>query len=243
MHEAHSLMISDLHLNPREPWLMEQFVHFLNTRASRCEQLYILGDLFASWLGKDINIEFLNTIRSNLQAIKAKGTEIYFIRGNRDFLLTDADIQALHMQPLKDPCVVELYGVRWLLSHGDRLCTLDRAYQRYRKVVNIKLLQCVFLKMPQALRFHIATRIHQRNPHKTQALNLNYMLADIDPHTLLQELNAWKVPNIVHGHTHRLGLHWHSSYFRIALGDWRQDYFNYLYLAKEKIMLQSHLWP
>lgn len=240
---SHTLFISDLHLSPNNPALSQNFFYFLKHIAPGCDALYILGDFFELWLGSDIKNTLLEDIISNLSELAAQDSKIYFMKGNRDFLINSKDLAQMNMSLLNDPTLIELYGKKFLLTHGDRLCTLDHAYQRYRRIANLSVLQWLFLKTPQRLRQHLAHKIHQRNPHQKEANDLDYMLADATDAAILDDISRYQPDYIIHGHTHRMGLHWLSDKIRIVLGDWRTTYFNYLYVAPDQILLNSCAAP
>ena len=243
MPEPYSLFISDLHLQTVNSPLSEQFLFFIRNISSSCERLYILGDLFEAWLGADLSDPIIEMLHSALGNLRRQGTEIYFMRGNRDFLLTDSAIQHLHMEPLEDPTVISLYGKRWLLTHGDRLCTLDIAYQRYRRIAHIRILKWLILHTPAKWRRALAHKIHNKNPHKDKALNLEYIYADAVQKTIAKELDRHDTKHMIHGHTHRMGVHCQKDNLRMVLGDWQKDHFNYLYISSTQILLKSCPWP
>lgn len=236
---GHTLFISDLHLSPHSPALNQHFFYFLKHIAAGSDALYILGDFFELWLGNDIKNELYDNIVLNLKNLKAQGTKIFFMKGNRDFLLSQNDVAAMNMTLINDPTLITLYGKKFLLTHGDRLCTLDHAYQRYRRMANIKLLQWIFLHTPQGFRQNLANKVHDKNPHKNEAQNLNYTLADATDAAIVKDIAKYQPDYIIHGHTHRMGLHWLNDKVRIVLGDWQKDYFNYLFVSAEEVLLES----
>lgn len=240
MSKQQSLFISDLHLSQDAPRLCENFCYFMNTIAIHAEKLFVLGDFFETWLGPDVENEFYECTRNEFLKLKSKDIQLYFMKGNRDFLLSQKILNDFGMELLADPCLISLYGKNWLLTHGDRLCTLDVAYQRYRTVANIRALQWLFLRTPRAFRTRLAQKIHNKNPHREHAAQLEYALADATNSAVLKDLATYKDADyLLHGHTHRMGLHWHEDKLRIVLGDWKPDYFNYLYVSPEQVILKS----
>lgn len=239
----HTLFISDLHLGARNPSIYKHFIYFLKHIAPNAEALYILGDFFELWLGGDIKNTFYDEIKMHLKKLKDHGTHIYFMKGNRDFLLKTQDVSDFGMTLLDDPCLISLYNKKVLLTHGDRLCTLDAAYQRYRRIANIKPLQWLFLHMPLKLRSYLAETIHSKNPHKDQGMQLDYMIADATPAAIDQDLAKHQADYMIHGHTHRIGVHWTHDKLRVVLGDWQIDYFNYLYVSEDQLLLKSCASP
>lgn len=124
-----TLFISDLHLDPSRPAITELFLDFLRDQARQAQALYILGDLFEAWIGDDTPSSAADAVATALRALHDAGVPVYFIRGNRDFLLGNDYAARAGMRILPDPAVIELYGKPVLLQHGDLLCTDDTAYQ------------------------------------------------------------------------------------------------------------------
>lgn len=240
---ASTLFISDLHLAAHSETLCQHFYYFMNEIAPTAKNLYILGDFFEFWLGRDIKDNAFEKILTHLQNLAQQGTQIYFMRGNRDFLLTEPDISAMNMTFINDPTLIKLHGKNFLLTHGDRLCTLDIAYIRYRRIANLKLFQWLFLHSPKALRQKMADRIHAQNPHKYEAQDLDYIKADATNAAVIKDIQRYQPDYIIHGHTHRMGLHWLNHTTRIVLGDWKRDYFNYLSVSSEQVLLKSCRQP
>ena len=234
-----TLFISDLHLSIRTPNINEHFTYFLKHIAPDAEALYILGDFFELWLGGDIKNTLYDEIKAHLKDLKNQGTQIYFMKGNRDFLLNADDISAFGMTLLNDPHVAIIYNKKALLTHGDRLCTLDVAYQRYRRIANIRVLQWLFLHMPLKFRTNLAQKIHNKNPHKEHGLRIDYTIADATHYAIWKDLEKHQADYMIHGHTHRMGVHWINSKLRVVLGDWQKHCFNYLDISEEHILLKS----
>ena len=120
-----TLFISDLHLDPDRPEVSEQFVGFLKSEASSADALYILGDLFESWVGDDDPNPHYAKIKVALRSLVGRGVPVYFMHGNRDFMIGEKFAVETGITILPDPHVVELYGEQVLLSHGDAYCTDD----------------------------------------------------------------------------------------------------------------------
>jgi len=130
----HTLFISDLHLDASRPAITELFLTFLRTEATQAHALYILGDLFEAWIGDDDPAPEHQTVIAALHELNAQGVELYFMHGNRDFLI-GADFAAHSgCTLLADPTLIDLYGTPTLLMHGDTLCTDDIAYQNFRRM-------------------------------------------------------------------------------------------------------------
>ena len=125
-----TLFISDLHLEADRPDIGKQFLHFLQTEANEAEDLYILGDLFEAWVGDDDPNTHYFTIKRALRKLTDSGIPVYFMHGNRDFMIGKGFANETGVKILEDPYKVTMYGRKTLLSHGDVLCTDDVQYQR-----------------------------------------------------------------------------------------------------------------
>jgi UDP-2,3-diacylglucosamine hydrolase len=196
-----TLFISDLHLSAHQPGITRLFLHFLTHRAQQAETLYILGDLFETWIGDDNQTRFNTTIITALQALVASGVTTYFMPGNRDFLIGRRFIQQTGCYYLPDPTVIDLYGQSVLLTHGDSLCTLDKNYLRYRRWSRYRSLQFLFLKLPLALRQKIANRLRRIEHTITPENNAQYDVVISDLFRCLHQYSNSTL--IIHGHTHQ----------------------------------------
>lgn len=221
--QPHSLFISDLHLCASRPAITEAFLNFLKTQAKQAEKLFILGDLFEYWAGDD---DLNHPDHQNIiQALKAlsQNTAIYFIHGNRDFLIGHAFTEASGATILADPSELNLYGHRVLLSHGDALCTDDTKYQKFRTLVRNPEWQTWFLG--QKLSERKAQIEELRKKSEEEKSGKPYKIMDINAEALSKLLKAFNYPAIfIHGHTHRPDVHeLHlegKDCTRIVLGDW-----------------------
>jgi UDP-2,3-diacylglucosamine hydrolase len=153
-----TLFISDLHLDPERPAITELFGRFIDGEARSADALYILGDLFEAWVGDDAPSETGAFVAERLHALTASGVPVYFIRGNRDFLLGDDYALRAGITILPDPAVVVLQGHPTLLLHGDLLCTDDLAYQQFRAQTRDPRWQQQFRAQPRAARLAFATQ-------------------------------------------------------------------------------------
>jgi UDP-2,3-diacylglucosamine hydrolase len=141
-----TLFISDLHLCDFRPSITQRFLEFLESETTKnCEALFILGDFFEVWLGDDNTDPHYQTIIQALAQFTQQGPPVYFMQGNRDFLIGKRFAKETGTHLISDPHLVELYGERVLLMHGDSLCTSDIAHQRFRKIVHNPIIQWIFL--------------------------------------------------------------------------------------------------
>ncbi|MEX6504353.1 UDP-2,3-diacylglucosamine diphosphatase [Pseudomonas zhanjiangensis] len=216
------LLISDLHLEEQRPDISRAFLHFLKTRASQAEALYILGDFFEAWIGDDAISPFQRSIAQALRQLSDSGTRIYLMHGNRDFLLGQAFCREAGCSLLSDPSLVELDGERVLLMHGDSLCTQDEAYMRLRRWLRHPFTLFVLRHLPLTARQKLARKLRQES--RTQTSMKASEIVDVTPAEVPRVMAAHGVHTLIHGHTHRPATHrlqvGGQAARRIVLGDW-----------------------
>lgn len=199
---SRTLFIADLHLCQEEPAITAGFLHFLQREAPHCDALYILGDLFEAWIGDDDPNPLHQQVASALRALPVP---VYFIHGNRDFLVGRRFARASGMTLLPEEQVLTLYGYRLLIMHGDTLCTDDAGYLRFRAKVHNPWIQRLFLALPLWVRKRIAARMRadskQANQHKSQSI------MDVNQDAVVATMQRHQVPLLIHGHTHRPAIH------------------------------------
>jgi UDP-2,3-diacylglucosamine hydrolase len=201
-----TLFISDLHLDDARAPITALFLAFAAGPASRAEALYILGDLFEFWVGDDgIDLPPNRAVADALAALSRRGTRVYFMHGNRDFLVRDGFAAAAGATLLADPTEVDLYGRRTLLMHGDTLCTDDIAYQRFRAQVHDPRQQESFLARSIAERNAIVRGV--RGQSDAAKAGKSEEIMDVSPRTVEEMLRRHGYPTLVHGHTHRPATH------------------------------------
>ncbi len=219
----HTLFISDLHLCASRPNINELFFDFLKNTASQAQALYILGDLFDYWIGDDDMDGGLNGAAvSALAALADGGTKIYFMHGNRDFLIGGKFASQARLTLLLDPTLVTLYDRPTLLMHGDTLCTDDVDYQRFRTQVREPKWQEKFLDKPLHERRAEVEMLRQRSEEAKQSKSI--VIMDVTPDTVEKTLREHGYPQLIHGHTHRPAKHIHAmndkTCERWVLPDW-----------------------
>lgn len=217
-----TLFISDLHLTGAQPAITAQFVEFLRGTARRAEHLYILGDLFEFWIGDDDPDPTYAQVQDELRALTLAGVPCSVMHGNRDFLLGQQFCARTGCRLLDDGTMIELYGQRVLLLHGDVLCTDDRAYQRLRRTVRNPVVQWLFKCLSLPRRERIANRIRTGSRMHIQAAVPTIM--DVNEQSVAATFASKQVRLMVHGHTHRPAIHRYPTdqgdNTRIVLGDW-----------------------
>jgi len=220
-----TLFIADLHLQTEEPAITAGFLRFLAGTAQEADALYILGDLFEAWIGDDDPNPLHSQIAAALKALADSGVPVYFLHGNRDFLLGQRFARESGMTLLPEEKVLELYGKRLLILHGDTLCTDDAGYQAFRAKVHQPWLQKLFLALPLFIRMRIAAKMRadstSANRNKSQAI------MDVNPQAVVNVMEKHQVQHLIHGHTHRPDIHTLTANgapaYRYVLGAWHQE--------------------
>lgn len=201
-----TLLISDLHLCPSRPPATRHFLDFLAGPARGADALYILGDLFEYWPGDDALGEAFNAgICAALRALSDASVALFFMAGNRDFLVGKTFARAAGLTLLPDPATVELAGTRTLLMHGDTLCTEDHAYQAFRREVRSDDWLRAFLTLPLAARKAQIEALREESEEKKRGKSAE--ITDADPSAVLAAMRAAHCVRLIHGHTHRPAQH------------------------------------
>ncbi len=217
--------ISDLHLSPERPEITAALEGFLANQAKDATALYILGDFFDAWVGDDDHCDFATHIKNLLIEQSKRGIKVFFIRGNRDFMIGEALANACNFTLLEDETVVELYGKRVLLMHGDTLCTADVEYQEFRKMVRNPVWQQQVLALPISQRHAMAADL------RSKSKSMNAMKAedimDVTLDEVVNIMDEFRVKVLIHGHTHRSAHHEFEekgkNHSRWVLGDWHSN--------------------
>ncbi|AYC32833.1 UDP-2,3-diacylglucosamine diphosphatase [Pseudomonas cavernae] len=216
------LLISDLHLEEERPDISRAFLHFLQTRATQAEALYILGDFFEAWIGDDAMSPFQRSIAQALRRVSDGGTKIYLMHGNRDFMIGADFCRQAGCTLLADPTLAQLNGEPVLLMHGDSLCTRDEAYMRLRRWLRNPLTLWILRHLPLATRHKLARKL--RKESRTQTRMKASEIIDVTAEEVPRIMAAYGVKTLIHGHTHRPATHPllvdGAAAQRIVLGDW-----------------------
>ncbi|WP_249976738.1 UDP-2,3-diacylglucosamine diphosphatase [Vreelandella olivaria] len=224
-----TLLIADLHLSSDTPDINQGFYRYLEQTAKGADALYILGDLFDAWIGDDlldVPQHPLNLIAGEvihrLRKLSGNGTAIYFIHGNRDFLLGERFIEACNGTLLPEIHQSELQGVPVVILHGDSLCTKDEAYMAFRQQSRNPEWQAQILALPLEQRVELAkslrTQSGDANANKAEAI------MDVTLSEVVALMEHCGVTTMIHGHTHRPKVHDLTvedvPAKRFVLGDW-----------------------
>ena len=217
-----TLFISDLHLDESRPEIVDLFERFLQTEARGADALYILGDLFESWIGDDDDSPLAERVARALRALSESGVPIYFMRGNRDFVLGRDFARKAGMTILDDPTIIQLNGEPVLLMHGDTLCTDDVDYQKFRRIMHNRWFQRVALALPLSIRRRIAGRL--RGQSQKHVARKAETIMDVNQAAVEAAMRTHGVRLLIHGHTHRPATHRFDmdgqTAERVVLGDW-----------------------
>ncbi len=217
-----ALFLSDLHLQSAHAHTAAAFYAFLQERALAAQELYLLGDLFEYWAGDDdLSDPFHQIVAEAIEAISAAGVKVYWIAGNRDFLVGQAFADAAGLSLLAEPHVATIGGQRVTLVHGDAECTGDLTYMAFRSQVRDPAWQAQFLAMPLAQRKAIIAGM--REGSKAAHTTKSYELMDVTPAAIDALFAATGSDIIIHGHTHRPALHSAGGKRRYVLPDWEVD--------------------
>jgi UDP-2,3-diacylglucosamine hydrolase len=219
----YTAFISDLHLTDARPEINRVFFEFLRGPARTADALYILGDLFEYWAGDDdLGEPFNARVAAGLKDLVEAGVPAYLMHGNRDFLLFDGFVRTSGVRLLSDPTVLDLYGTRTVLLHGDTLCTEDKRYQKFRRHARKRFWQQVFLAQPLWFRKFRIERARIRSERRKLTMGAEIM--DVTLGAVEQSFRESGSLRMIHGHTHRPARHIHvvdgRSRERWVLADW-----------------------
>ena len=233
------LFISDIHLHEQKPELTSLYLKFLEEKAISAQALFILGDLFDVWLGDDIATPFDHDIAAALKHLKQNGTPVYFMPGNRDFLLSKSYCEAAGLTLLTDPYLITFGDKTILLTHGDLLCTDDKMYQFYRTIAQHPIIKYFFSKFSKSYRSRIAQKLRQnsRRYQKQQPI-AKLDATDLGVSRMLKKTVAQA---LIHGHVHRANHFKHvfgkRMVDRYVLGTWHKTG-SYIELKKDSISIE-----
>mgnify|MGYP003700545489 FL=1 len=219
---TYSLLISDLHLDPARPEHLAALETLLDNHAGKADRLYVLGDLFEAWIGDDDDSPFNRQAIDAFRRFSDAGSELFFMHGNRDFLLGDKFADDCGGVLLDEGTVADLYGTRALLMHGDSLCTEDHAYQQFRAMARDPQWQQGMLAKPLEERRALAQGMRMQSQGNNANKPENIM--DVTPAEVVRVMEDAGVQHLIHGHTHRPAVHdvdlKDGTGTRWVLGDW-----------------------
>ena len=220
------LFISDLHLSIERPEIINLFLKFMDEVAPSTKSLYILGDFLEYWIGDDMDEQIQGSaiadVFSSIKSLHAKGTDVFLMHGNRDFLIGETLAAKYQFKLINDPAIIDINGSPVLLMHGDTLCTDDDAYQQFRTMVRDKNWQSAFLSKPMDERVEIAKELREKSKDAIATKKPDIM--DVNQQAVVDTMVLHKVSTLIHGHTHRPAIHEFNhddkDMKRCVLADW-----------------------
>jgi UDP-2,3-diacylglucosamine hydrolase len=220
--ETAALFVSDVHLQAAMPGTAALFLSFLERHARRSPRLYLMGDLFEYWAGDDdLASPFPARIVAALRAVADAGVAMYWLGGNRDFLVAGGFAEAARLTLLEEPHVDEIAGKRVVMVHGDAQCTDDDDYQAFRAQVRQPAWQAAFLGQALDKRKAIIESMREGSRAAQQGKTMEIM--DVNAQAIDALFTSSGAQIMVHGHTHRPALHHHAGGMRYVLPDWDGD--------------------
>ncbi|AWN74229.1 UDP-2,3-diacylglucosamine diphosphatase [Legionella anisa] len=215
------VFISDLHLHPEDQAIQERFNHFLEWARVSVKNIYILGDFFHAWAGDDAIDDWSRGIAHQLFSLKRQGINLFYMHGNRDFLLGKTFARLAGWTILSEPTVIQLGPEKILLVHGDRYCTKDLAHQRFRFLTRNKIFPILFLSLPLKYRERLVNQVRYRS-QMNHSKTMEEM--DVVAEEVIKHMVRYKVTHLIHGHTHKPGIIFYQSnsqkFKRYVLSDW-----------------------
>lgn len=235
--------ISDLHLKPEEELITKGFLGYLKQLQATgdAEQLYILGDFFELWIGDDYTNPYIDMIQQALNELANSGCQLFFMHGNRDFLVGEDWAKANQCTLLDDPYVLQLGNQKLVLMHGDSLCLEDVEYQKMRALFRSAPFKTNILSQTIDQRLAFAQKV--RGESQSSQQDKSYEIMDVTQSAVDEELSKHGVDLMIHGHTHRPNTHqWEhegQTRTRIVLGDWTDQGWQIRWTAESGFELSS----
>ncbi len=234
---------SDVHLSSDTPAITARFLSFLERARREARSVYLLGDIFESWVGdEDLGLKAYQPVFHALKETVQAGVAVYFMAGNRDFMVSDHVLAELGLIRLEDPYILSTTTWQFVLSHGDLYCTGDVPYQKFRARVRDPQTQARFLRLPYWLRRSIATWLRWRSKGRRYDAQTQ-MMTDVSQGTVEDEARRYGYATLIHGHTHRPATHdlfvdgIHVE--RWVMADWSADRGEYLTWNDTELSRQS----
>ncbi|MEL0638414.1 UDP-2,3-diacylglucosamine diphosphatase [Marinomonas sp. TI.3.20] len=222
-------LISDLHLSDKRPDLIRAFVQMMGELSEKHPtgdaKLYIIGDFYEAWIGDDYQPEWNIQIEASLRHLSDSGIGLFFIHGNRDFLIGDTWCARVGATLLQEQTLINTKTHPILLTHGDEYCQEDLEYQKFRTMVRTPEWQQQILSMPLEKRMALAAQL--RNDSKSMSAEKSEEIMDVTESSVQNSLEHNHADVVIHGHTHRPAFHFNENYTRCVLGDWDK----YIWLA------------
>jgi len=214
-----TLIFSDTHLIAGDNPTVKIFKKFCCEIATKYDQVFILGDLFNTWLGDDLSIGEYKDLIEDLKNLSIK-TKIYILHGNRDFLIGKEFEKSTGTKIIYGPYLLETNSKQYVLVHGDELCTDDIGYQRLKFVMQNPIIKLLFQKLPKSARLNLSGQLRKKSTEAQRFKTKEIM--DVNPKAVQELMKQYPGANLIHGHTHRLNTHREKNFTRYVLGDWHK---------------------
>ena len=226
---SRTIIIADIHLRSTEQDKLDLFCRFCQKEALKADNLFILGDLFNTWIGDDIS---LSEHRSVIDCLKelAKSIDVFIMVGNRDFLLGKEFEKQSGCQIISEPYFLHQNEKKYVLLHGDSLCTDDIDYQKMKKILRNRLVKSIILHLPKKWRLKLSGNIRKKSI-QAQINKPDYIM-DVNQETTKSLMSNYANADLIHGHTHRKNTHPSKAFTRYVLGDWSNTQGNAIVLDK-----------
>lgn len=247
MKQYQKIFISDLHLSKIDKKTLTKFYYFCDSYGLETEELYIIGDLFEYWIGDNCIETWQLEIAKKLNQLTKNSTKIFFIAGNRDFLLGKKFANLANLTILKDPYLLDINNQNFIISHGDKYCTNDKNYQIYRKIAQNFIVKKILCITPKFIKLKLVELLKRNHKEANKNLDRNELIKyDVSKHALAKEMTKYECLNIIHGHTHMPKIHNNkikaNNKFlyakRYVLGDWQANKAAILTLKNETLRLE-----
>jgi UDP-2,3-diacylglucosamine hydrolase len=217
-----AVFISDLHLHPEEFAIQSRFDLFLKWAVKHeVKNIYILGDFFHVWAGDDTLNDWSRGIAEQLQKLRKIGINLFYMHGNRDFLLGKAFAQLAGWTIMSEPTILYFGDEKIMLEHGDRYCTKDIAHQRFRLITRNRIFPLLFLSLSLKYRQKLVNQVRNRSQNNA---NKSMEVMDVVAESVIEHMQEHGVTKLIHGHTHKPGVNTYKAgteeLIRYVLSDW-----------------------
>lgn len=217
-----AVFISDLHLHPKEYGIQQHFDSFIRWSLKHAvKNIYILGDFFHVWAGDDTINDWSRGIANQLHALKKQGVNLFFMPGNRDFLLGKKFAELAGWSVLSEPTIIYLGDEKVMLAHGDRYCTKDIAHQRLRFLTRNRVFITLFLSLSLKYRKRLVNQVRSQSQNNTYRSSDEM---DVVAESVIEHMQRHEVTKLIHGHTHKPGITKYQinaqELIRYVLSDW-----------------------
>jgi len=215
-----TLIFSDTHLMVGDNPTVKMFKKLCSEIAPKYDQVFVLGDLFNTWLGDDLSLDEYKDLIEDLKNLSIK-TNIYILHGNRDFLIGKEFEKSTGAKIIYGPYLLETNSKQYVLVHGDELCTDDIGYQRLKLVLQNPIIKFLFQKLPKSTRLNLSGQLRKKSTEAQRFKTKEIM--DVNPKAVQKLMEQYPGANLIHGHTHRLNTHREKNFTRYVLGDWHKS--------------------